>query len=170
MENLTSMIENIKSNLSQAGASQKDEIAVMKAMLNDRDYTVDVYKRNGEVEQYKPAEDARNMVANIVSSTTKISSAEAKSLADKYEFEKSDARTMINLSKEFIHSYMGTGRKLPLGGRAQSDVSLSPKVVEEKECSFPQKNEKGEYHKGTTVVPAHNSIRVTAPCPVWLKK
>ena len=169
MENVRALVADIKANLSQAGASQKDEVAVMRAMLNDKSYVVDVYKRNGETTPYCPSTDARNMIASVIASTTKISNQEAAELADKHEFKKSEAEAMVNISKEFIHAYMATGRKLPLGGRERSDVSLSPKSVEEKERSFPQKID-GEYQKGNTKIPAHDSIKVTAPCPAWLKK
>lgn len=171
MENVSvkDLVADIKANLSQGGASQKDEVAVMRAMLNDKEYVVDVYKRNGETTPYCPSADARAMIASVIASTTKISNQEAAALADKHEFKKSEAEAMVNITKEYIHTYMATGRKLPLGGRATSDVSLSPKHVEEKERSFPQKIG-GEYKKGSTTIAAHDSIKVTAPCPAWLKK
>lgn len=164
------LVSNIKENLSQVSSSQKDEIAVMRAMLNDKDYTVDVYKRNGEVTQYCPSKDAREMVTSLIVGTTKMSTQEAAALAEDYEFKKSEAETLVNISKEYIHTYMGTGRKLPLGGREKSDVCLEAKNVEEKDRFFPCKDEKGAYTKGVTHIPAHQGIRVTAPCPSWLKK
>ena len=38
---------------------------------------------------------------------------------------------MINISKQFIHTYLETGRKLPLGGREKSNISLVNKTIPE---------------------------------------
>ena len=43
MENVKEVIDDIKNNLTQRSSSRKDEVSVMKAMLNDPEYTVDVY-------------------------------------------------------------------------------------------------------------------------------
>lgn len=168
------LIEEIKGNLSQTNSSQKDEIRVMRAMLNDKDFKVDVYGKEGKVDSYCPSEDARNMFANVISSAVKISSDEANGLMENYEFKKSDADTMINVSKEFVNTYIQTGRKLPLGPREKSNVSLSLKQVEATTRTYPKKigiNDDGSacYENAPTEIKAHESIRVHAPCPVWVK-
>ena len=43
MENVRNLVNEIRTGLTQKSSSQKDEVRVMKAMLNDRDYVVDVY-------------------------------------------------------------------------------------------------------------------------------
>ena len=40
------LITNIKENLSQKSASSRDEVRVMKAMLNDRDFKVSTYSNS----------------------------------------------------------------------------------------------------------------------------
>ena len=173
-ENTKALIEEIKKNLSQTSASQKDEVRVMKAMLNDKDYVIDLYSNEGKLGTYCPSRDARDMISNVISSTTKISKAEADGLAESYEFKKSDAETLVNVSKEFINTYLHTGRKLPLGGRERSNISLSLKNVEETTRMFPKKvgvNSDGSdrYEKVETKVPSYESLKTISPCPKWVR-
>ena len=78
MENLKDIIENIKSERKQTSSNSKDEIRIMKAMLNDSSYKVDIWGRSGIEGQYCPYEESRNMIANIIKDSTKISSKEAQ--------------------------------------------------------------------------------------------
>lgn len=174
MEKLNELINDIKTNLSQTSASQKDEVRIMKAMLNDREFKVDVYGKTGVEDTYCPAEDARSMCSSIISATTKISVDEASSLMDKYDFKKSDANTFIGVGKEFVNTFVQSGRKLPLGGRELSNVSLSLKTVDETTRTYPKKigidnDGTGCYENVPTTIKAHESIRVHAPCPSWVK-
>lgn len=169
------LVKEIDETRSQRSASAKDEVRVMRAMLNDSEFVVDVYGKGGVIGQYCPYDDARAMVANIIKGTTKINTKEAELLADNYEFTKQDANTFINISKEFVNTYVETGRKLPLGGRERSNISLSKKVKEERSNNFPKKvgvNDDGsdKYEScGEGIIPAHNSLRVHSSCPPWLK-
>lgn len=174
MSEVAKMITEIKTNLSQASSSQKDELKVMQTMLNDTSYEVGIYGKNGLEKTYNPSMDARHMCAGIIASAAKISQSEAEGLMANYEFKKSDANTMINISKEFVNTFIQTGRKLPLGAREKSNVSISLKEVEGTTRSYPKKvgvNADGtpRYEKAATTVPAHQSIKVHAPCPVWVK-
>lgn len=169
MSKTSELIKEINETLSQTSASQKDEVRVMEAMLNDKDYKVGEYTSAGKVGEYCPYEDSRKMVASIVSKTAKIPSAEAKNLADEFEFGKQESTTMVNISKEFINTYVGTGRKLPLGGRENMSASLSIKHVEASTKQFPVGGI-GSKERGEVTIPAHDSIKVAAPCPVWKKK
>ena len=174
MEKVKEIIAEIKSNLSQTASSAKDEVKVMKAMLNDKEYKVDIYGKNGKEGEYCPAEDARKMMSSIISASAKIPAAEAEKLMDSYEFKKSDAVSMIGISKEFTNTFLQTGRKLPLGAREKSNVSLSLKVVEAASRTYPKKvgvNADGtdRYEKAETKVKAHESVKVHAPCPSWVK-
>ena len=174
MEKVKELLVEIKSGLSQTSSSQKDEVRVMKAMLNDRDYKVGVYGKEGMEGTYCPAEDARAMIGSVMSSAAKIPQAEAQKLADEYEFKKADAQSMIGISKEFVNTFMQTGRKLPLGGREKSNVALNMKTVDETTRAYPKKvgvdaNGESMYQKATVKVPAHESAKVSAPCPEWVK-
>lgn len=166
------LLKEISTGLSQTSSSRKDEVRIMQAMLSDPTYTVSVYSRDG-VEKYNPAQEFKSMCASVMSNTAKISNAEATKLMSDYTVHKNEASAMVNLSKEFVNTFLQTGRKLPLGGRAKSDVSLSLKQVEATTRSYPQKvgvNDDGtdRYAKTPTKIPAHESVRVHAPCPSWV--
>lgn len=167
MENAKLTIKEIKDNCAQRSVSKKDEITVMKAILNDPEYSVDVYEKSGKVGEYNPSQDLRKMLTNVVSSTTRISSKEAAELVNQYEFTKSDASTMINVSKEFINSYLPTGRKLSLGGREMSNIHLLWKEIPERTTGVPSKDNKD---RKSTFIPAHGGIKTSNPCPSWIEK
>ena len=117
---------------------------------------------------------SRQDLIDYVAEDTQISKAEADDLAANYEFKKSDAESLVGISKEFINTYLTTGRKLSLGGREKSNISLTEKKIEETIRMYPKKvgvNSDGSdrYEKVQTKVPAYNSIKVIAPCPKWVK-
>ena len=169
------LVKEINETRTQTSASAKDELKVMQAMLNDREFVVDVYGKTGVIGQYCPSDDAHTMAANIIKGATKMTTKEAELLAENYGFTKSDANTFINISKEFINTYVETGRKLPLGGREKSNIALSKKVKGERSNNFPKKvgvNDDGtdKYEScGEGMIPTHNSLRVHSSCPPWLK-
>ena len=175
MEKVKELINEIKSNLSQVSSSQKDEVRIMKAMLNDKDFEVDVYDKEGVVGTYNPAKSTRAMMASVIAGTTRISNEEASALIENYEFKKSEAESLVNLSKEFVNTYLQTGRKLPLGGREKSNVSLVLKEIKEQPRRFPRKvgvNPDGtaKYDNGIVTVEAYESVKLVAPCPSWVSK
>lgn len=169
-----SLISEISSGLSQVSSSRKDEVRVMQAMLSDPSYEVSVYGKDGIEGTYNPTNDFRSMCASVMSNAAKIPMAEASQLMEDYSVRKGEATSMVNVSKEFIGTFLQTGRKLPLGAREKSDPSLSLKKVESSTRLYPTKvgvNDDGtdRYSKAPTTVPAHESIRVHAPCPAWVK-
>lgn len=166
MDNARQIIAEVTDNVNQRSSSKKDEITVMKAMINDPNFTVGVYDKSGKVGEYCPSQEVRKMVSNIVTATTKIPNTEAKELVDMYEFTKSDASTLINLSKEFVNTYLHTGRKLPLGGRQNSNVELMWKEIGDRTAEIPVK---GTNDRVQTVVPAHGGIKAINTCPSWIK-
>lgn len=168
------LIDEISTGLSQVSSSRKDEARIMQAMLSDDKYSVSIYGKDGVEGTYSPASDFRAMCASVISNAAKVPMAEATQLMNGYAVRKSEASAMVNISKEFVNTYLQTGRKLPLGPREKSDVSLSLKKVDASTRLYPQKvgvNDDGSdrYSKTATTVPAHESIRVHAPCPSWVK-
>lgn len=164
-------IQNIKEGLSQRGASSKDENIVMRAMLNDPNFKADIYGKDGVIGQICPHDEATKFTASVVSKTASIPQAEAELLAEKHKYTKSEAQCLVNISKEFTYGYLQTDRKLPLGGREDSNISLLLKEVPETVNTYPKKDENGNYTvPGKVTTPAHKSIKVSSPCPVWLKK
>jgi len=168
------LIESIAESRTQTSANAKDENRVAMAMLNDPTYVVDIYSKNGLSGQYSPYEDSRQMIASIIQDTTKISEAESKRIASNYQFGKNEAQSMINFGKEFINTYLKTGRKLPLGYREKSNCSLIRNVKEARINSFPIPNgvdANGEktYSTATGMTPEYETIKVSGACPAHLK-
>ena len=130
------LIDDIKSNLKQKSASKRDEVSVMKAMLNDRDFQVKDYVTE---ETHCPAADFRDMMTNVVTASTKMSKVEAEPLVNEYEVKKSDAETMVQLSKDFFNSALRTGRKINLGATETSNISIQLKSIPEAHKKFPIK-------------------------------
>lgn len=154
--------------------SRKDELIVMRAMMNDKTYKVDVYGPNGIEETICPSEIFRNTISSIISGTTGISQTESNHLIDNYEFKNNEAKGMIAFSKEFVNTYLQTGRKLPLGGREKSNVSLLKKTIPAGLVKYPVKV--GEDEDGRNIcrseqvfVEQYDSIKIFAPCPEWVK-
>ena len=157
------LLDEISSGLSQVSSSKKDEVRVMQAMLSDPSYEVNVYSKEGVVGTYNPTNDFRHMCASVISNAAKVPMAEAEQLMTDYSVKKSEAESMVNVSKEFVNTFIQTGRKLPLGAREKSDVSLSIKKVGVNDDGTDR------YSKTATTIPAHESVRVYAPCPSWVK-
>lgn len=154
--------------------SQKDELAVMKAMLNDKSYKVNIYGPDGLEGSICPSDIVRNTVSSVIVGTTGITDKEAKALVDKYEFTTKEAKGFIDFSKEYINTYLLTGRKLPLGGRETSNVSLIRKTIPAGYVKYPVKVGEDEHGRNIceseeTYVEQYHSIKVYGPCPVWVK-
>lgn len=172
MVTVNEVVSEIREAHKQVSSSQKDEVRVMRAMLNDTSYEVGVYSKEGKVGVYNPANDFRSMQTGIVSQVAKISKSEAESLVSDYEVTNADASTMVNLSKEFINTYLSSGRKLPIGGREKSNWSLTAKVVPENTKTFQRKitNKDGviTWEPGQKVVPEHVGLKAKGSCPEWV--
>lgn len=171
MEKVQDLIKEIH-GLDTRTASKKDEVRVMKALMNDKGYKVAVFNREGQVGYICPSQELRQMCASVMSTAAKIPQVEADHLMEDHEFKRSEAEHMIEFSKEFINTYIHTGRKLPLGGRELSSVSLAIKPVPAGERTYPKQigfNEDGskKYQSGKSYVQNYESIRVYAPVPAW---
>ena len=166
MENAKQIIKEVTKGVKQKSASRKDEITIMKAIMNDTDYSVNIYNGKDDIKTHYPSRDLRKVVTNAVSSITKIPTKEAEELVNSYEFTKSDAQALINLSKEFVHTYLQTGRKLPLGGREVSDIQLMWKNIPAREAKIPTGIVS---KKENNIIPEHGGIRAINKCPNWVK-
>lgn len=174
-ENVKDVVRGIKDSVTQNAASNRDEVRVMQAMLNDRSYEVGVYGKNGQESTYAPGREFRGMVSDIVASATKIEKGEAESLVEGMDFHRSQAAVLVDFSKEFVNTYMGTGRKMNLGGRVDSNVSLSPKVCEAGMRRYPTQidtDAEGNAIFGSSEVwvESYTGIKASSPCPVWVSK
>lgn len=117
-------------------ANKEAEINVMKELLNDKSFKVGIYKEGeGKVGEYSPYEDRQQIVTEIIEHAN-ISKAEAAELASLYEFSKKSASAMVNLSKEFVNTYIGSGIPMNFGGRENINLKLKSKEVPEKEITI----------------------------------
>ena len=171
------IIKEIRENRNKDSANGKDELKFMRAMLNDKEYEVDVYNSKEKISTFNPSEAARETLAIGIAGATKISNDEAIALAEQHEFGKREAQNYIGISKQFILGYGQTGRKINLGTRVDSDISISMKEEEAKPCSYPKKvgvddNGKDIYENviGDKMTPAHWKLSASSPCPSHLKK
>ena len=118
---------------------------------------------------------ARSMFSTVISNATHMSKTETDGLMDNYEFKNQEANAMIGLSKEFINTYLNTGRKLPLGGREKSNASLIKKVVPAGTLKYPvrvgkDKNGKSICEAKEVHVESYDAVKSYSPCPAWIKK
>lgn len=174
MAKVMELLEEIQATHKQVSSSQKDEVRVMQAMLNDTSYEVGIYGKSGKVGTYNPAEDFKAMQTRIVSSVTKMGKEEAKALVDGYEATKADAETMVNMSKEFMNTYLDTGRKLALGGREKSNFALSVREIPATEKTYQRRYDDGKgnitWEPGKKTIPAHKGLKARSSCPSWVKE
>ena len=164
------LISEIRRNLKHKNSSREDEVAVMQAMMNDTSFKVDVYGKNGKEGEYCPSAEFKKMASSIIASTTKISKEEATSLVNNYDITKSEAEALVGISKQFVNTYLETGRKLPLGCREETNFQLCRKEVKERVRPCPKKigvdkNGKGIYEMITTTTPKHIGIKVYTAMP-----
>lgn len=175
-QNLKEILSVIKSNVKQHSASTKDEISIMQGMINDRHYAVEVFDKQGSTNQfYYPAQEFRGMITDVVANTTKITKEEASSLIEDYDFKRSQAKALVGLSKEFINTYLDTGRKLKLGGREDSNVSLVKKEYIAGKRRYPSRigvNQDGQaiVEPKEIWVDSYSGIKASSPCPSWIRK
>lgn len=154
--------------------SQKQEVLVCNAMMNDTSYEVPVYSGSGYQGVYNPAQSFRRVLSSSMSHMTGMSRVETDKLVKNYKFSPAEATEILNFSKEFIHTYLHTGRKLPLGGREKSNISLKLKSIQPGFVSYPVKV--GEDKNGHPIceskeayVGGYETVKVYGPWPQWCK-
>ena len=140
------LIQSIIERTSQTAVNKADEVILMQCMLNDKSYKVPIYDRNkGYVGSRCPREEALGIAVDTLSGVTGMTHAEAEALTNEYQFTKKDASRYINLGKDFIGTYMQTGRKMILTSDPRGESSINYKYVEGgKEKSVPDRQNPGQ--------------------------
>jgi hypothetical protein len=169
MDQVRELIRDIKEGKSQTSVNVKDELNVMKAMLNTRDYEVDVYNNKGVVGTFNPSNAARNTLAIGISAAAKVPMSEAEALSEQHEFGKKEAQNYIDISKQFVLGYGETGRKMKLGTRIDSDVSVSMKDIPSGVTKVPNRVDGTIQGTKEVELPAYQKMKVSSPCPKHLK-
>lgn len=162
MESMKTIMDEIKETTKKAKAASKvDEIRVMRGMLNDPDFSISIYDKNkGMIGSRCPREEAVKFAANVSSSITGLDIKSATEIANGYEFTKKDAIFLIDNAKDFVSTYLETGRKLPIVQSATTEASLIVRHVDEKTKPVPNGT-------GTTTIPAYDKVVSKSKCPKY---
>ena len=100
MSELEKMVKEIKSSVQQLSNSAVDEVRVMTCMLNDPEFSYDVYKKGvGRVGSVCPHDQMNALSTDIIMNATKLSKKDSRELASKLEYSKKDATLMLNIFK-----------------------------------------------------------------------
>jgi hypothetical protein len=147
MENRTELeqvIYDIKKDLKQTSINKVDEVNVMKAMLNDKDFRIGVYdKTAGYIGQRCPHEEAVNFAKDIISGCTGLDRKDSKTLAENYTFTKRDASFLLTNMRDFLTVYTSSGRKIGLIQTENTDASIYVKEIEAGKKIVPDKEHPG---------------------------
>lgn len=160
------LVEDIKKSTTQIAINKVDEIRVMRAMLNDKDFSVGIYEKGiGFVGTRCPHEEAVNFVKHVLMGATGLDGKDSRHLAENYEFTKRDANFLLEVSRDFIQTYMGTGRKLNVMQTAATEACVFTRPVEASTKYVPDKENPGA-SKVITTSPYVKLVAVTK-CPKY---
>lgn len=154
--------------------SQKQEVEICNAMMNDTTYEVPIYAGAGYQGIYNPAQSIRRAISSSISHMTGKSRLETDQMVKGYSFTSEEATEILNFSKEFINTYLQTGKKLPLGGRSKSNITLKLKQIEPGFVTYPVKvgndeNGKSICETKEAYVGGYETVKVYGPWPQWCK-
>lgn len=148
----------------QKSASRVDEIRVMRTMLNDPSFSVSIYDKNkGYIGTRCPRDEAVKFAANISSGITGLDNKSASELAQGYEFTKRDAIFLIENGRDFVKTYLSTGRKFPIIQAENAEASLFYRPTESKEKVVPT----ADGGKQVTPVPGYNKVVCRSKSPKY---
>lgn len=165
---LEGIIEEIKTTAKQISINKVDEVKVMRSMLNDKNFKIPIFDKNeGYIGDKCPAEEATNFVASVIQTATGLDSKDSKHLADGYEFTKKDATFMVNNAKDFIETYMRTGRKLNIIQNGAGEASIYAKDIPAGVKNIPAKPGSPELKQIST--PAYTKIVSISKSPKYVK-
>ena len=150
----------------QKSQNKGDEIAVAQTLLNDPDFQVGIYDKNkGLIGTRNVHEEAVKFVANVSSEITGLDKKTAEELANGYTFTKKDAIFIINTSRDFVQTYLKTGRKFNLVQSEDAEANIFLRPTPPKEKIIPTKD-------GTKLVKtgAFQKVACKSGCPKYNTK
>ena len=154
-------------------SSQKDEIDMMRAMLNDFSYVNGIYNNSECIGVTCPSVQLRKVLTDTICNVFNLERYEVEQELNKYNFTDKDAEQLISISKQFVVGYLESGRKLPFGQRRNCDISLTMKTVPAHKVFHPIKISKEDGGTETiikeTMVPKYDQLRTSCKCPAWKK-
>lgn len=161
--------------------SRGELINLTDAMVNDTEFSYDVYSKKGdtfETEKRTPAKDLRVSLKKIAKKEFGIADAELSKL-DTATLPKDFSAAITEINGVVTKKYMETGKtyKFPMTDKDEATLKVSLKKTKEdvRDTSKIVKDEKtGEYKSvptGKTVkTMAHTAIVAKNVVPGWLKK
>lgn len=139
------LIKSIIEKTNQTAINKTDEVELMQCMLNDKDFKVAIYDRNkGYLGSRSPRCDAISIAVDTLAGATGMSTVEAYALTEDYEFTKRDASRFINIGKDFISTYLQTGRKMNLVSEPRCEATVNLRYVEEHDKNVPDRENPGK--------------------------
>ena len=143
--NMNELIKDIKSKTkNQIAINKADEVRVMRTMLNDPEFTIGVYERNtGYVGDRSPYHESREFVKHVIMGATGLDGQDSEHLANNYEFQKRDAIFLIDNARDFVQTYLSTGRKFTLMQSGATEADIFTKVVPSGTKQVPDKSNPG---------------------------
>lgn len=165
-QNMTELMDQIQQiTIKQKSQSISDELRVQQMLLNDPNYEVGIYDRNkGRIGSRNVHTEAVNFIADVSSAITGLERKAAQDCAEKYHFTKKDANFFRNMSRDFIQTYLQTGRKLNIVQAEDSESSIFYRSVEAREKVVP-----GHEGNKTTVVPGFQKVISRSKAPKYMK-
>ena len=163
---LEQLVTEIKKGTTQIAVNRVDEVRVMKAMLNDKDYTIGVYDKGaGYIGQRSPHQEAVKFVKNVIAGATGLDNKDALHLAENYEFTKKDANFLLGNMRDFLYTYVGTGRKINIMQSATTEAALFTKEIAPSTKLVPDKDNPGS----TKEVPTSGYTKLVSAskCPKY---
>lgn len=160
MSEVLKEIEEAKSNK----ASDKTNTAIMKAMISDPDFNITVFDGKGQPNTIiNPHAKFVGVCADVLSTAGGMSKTEATSLAEGYTASNTVASNLVDISKSWLGTTLGSGAKVALYNTETSKCVLKQEHKEAAETKNPKTGE-------TKTVPAFDKIKASSSCPSWLKK
>lgn len=150
----------------QKSQNKTDEIIVAQTLLNDPDFQIGVYDKNkGLIGTRNVHNEAVTFITNVTSEITGLDKKSTEDLVKNYTFTKRDAQFLINTSKDFVQTYLQTGRKFNLVQSADSEANIVLKPAPAREKVVPTKD-------GTKLVStcAYNKVACKSGCPKYNTK
>lgn len=165
-EPVESIIKDIKANLTQRSVNKIDENKVMRAMLNDPNFSISVYDKSaGYVGQRCPRKEAVKFLKNVISGATGLDRKDSEHLAENYEFTKGDANFMLTNMRDFLQTYTDTGRKINIIQSEKTEASIFTKPIGATNKKVPDKDNPGE-SKDVTTAP-YIKLVSSSKCPKY---
>lgn len=164
---LEQLVYDIRKSTSQIAINKVDEVRVMTAMLNDKDFSLGVYDRTqGYIGQRSPHQEAVKFVRDIISGATGLDNKDSMHLAENYEFTKKNSNFLLNNMRDFLNVYTSTGRKINIIQSADTDASLFTKEIKATEKLIPDKDNPGCTKKVPTL--GYTKLVSSSKCPKYL--